>query len=895
MKRSSKIIFSIFAGLIIIFGFAIIFLPFLIKDKVSSAVKVEAEKMLDANLSFSDIDISLIKHFPEATLSLKNLLVTGHNEFAKDTLISTQKVELTLNVMSLMKDSGYEIMQILINRPVIHTRVLQNGKSNWDILKGDSSDSDKNLTQDSISSSSSFHLKIDKVKIDNAYLSYMDLKDMISFECEQADILLSGDLSSNTSSIVLKSGLQGIRYGNRDNILINDIDINFNGKIEADFKKKQFTFSNNNLSVNALNLSLDGYIQSMDSCLMIDLKTTAPNVEVKEILSLVPQLYKRDFKDITANGTTQFNGWIKGLLSTTQIPAFEINASISDGSFKYKSLNQGIDDIDLKLLMSNSEQGDGSKMIISIPSFQCLFANNKIEGSLGITDPFNAMNFNVQTKGLFDLNRIQEIYPLKKDELFSGTIKADLIASGSILELEKNQYQSIRANGQLLFNQVKIKTKDTPRLSIESGMIELLPTHANIDNINIKIADSDLRLSGKIENYLPYIFNKGILKGSLNIISENMNLNQFIQTDSDTVSADKPNVNSKKSVPTNTQRKGSVNIPGNIDIAIIGKFNQIVFENMKINDLIGQVIIKESILKLNGVKFNLFGGNITGNGTFDAHIQNRPQLNINMNMKNIIFKQLFEETQTAQSLAPVFANIKGMMDMQIQLQMDFNDTMQPIINSIESDGILKTKDVVISDLKALNALAKALQNPSLNSIKANDITIPFKITKGNVYTKPFDIKFAGNTLTLSGKTTLDQQIDYSGKISIAEGVSSKLGGLKTIPLIITGTFSDPKVQLNTQAMIDNAIHEIFNKKPVQSQSKEEKQLHSDSIVANAKIQANQIIEDAEKQADALIQKAKNPILKIAAEKAGDQIKEQAKKKATNLIEQAKKETNQITK
>ncbi|MGL5689628.1 MAG: AsmA-like C-terminal region-containing protein, partial [Bacteroidales bacterium] len=306
-------------------------------------------------------------------------------------------------------------------------------------------------------------------------------------------------------------------------------------------------------------------------------------------------------------------------------------------------------------------------------------------------------------------------------------------------------------------------------------------------------------------------------------------------------------------------------------------------------------IIKDGILKLNGVKLDLFGGNVAGNGTFDTHIPNKPVLDMDMNMQNIVIKQLFDETQTAQSLAPVFANIKGQMDMQLKLQMDFNGSMQPILKSVESEGIIKTKNVVISDLKALNALAQALQNPSLNSINANDIVIPFRISDGSVYTKPFDIRFAGNTLTLSGKTTLNQEIDYTGKISIAEGISSKLGGLKTIPLIITGSFNDPKVQLNTQAMIDNAINEIFNKKISPVKSKDEVQQNADSILVNAQIQANEMIDNANKQAEALIEKAKNPILKLAAEKAGDQMKEQARKKAAKLLEEAQNQAKHINK
>ena len=91
--------------------------------------------------------------------------------------------------------------------------------------------------------------------------------------------------------------------------------------------------------------------------------------------------------------------------------------------------------------------------------------------------------------------------------------------------------------------------------------------------------------------------------------------------------------------------------------------------------------------------------------------------------------------------------------------------MSPILNSLQGNGSLQTKDLSLSGVNAIDKIADAISQPDLKNITVKDIDIDFQIENGRLSTNPFDIKLGTATLNLSGSTGLDQTIDYTGKIN----------------------------------------------------------------------------------------------------------------------------------
>ena len=163
--------------------------------------------------------------------------------------------------------------------------------------------------------------------------------------------------------------------------------------------------------------------------------------------------------------------------------------------------------------------------------------------------------------------------------------------------------------------------------------------------------------------------------------------------------------------------------------------------------------------------------------------------------------------KSVQKMAPIFENLKGNFSGSINILTDLDATMSPVLNTMQGDGSLSTRDLSLSGVKAIDEIADAVKQPSLKDMKVKDMTLDFTIKDGRVETKPFDIKMGDYTLNLSGSTGLDQTIDYSGKVKLPASVGN-ISKLMTLDLKIGGSFTSPKVSVDTKSMANQAVEAV---------------------------------------------------------------------------------------
>jgi len=73
-------------GILILLIITAVALPFIFKDKILEKIKSEINNQVNAKVNFDGFDLTLITSFPDFTLSLNHLIITGKNEFEGDTL-----------------------------------------------------------------------------------------------------------------------------------------------------------------------------------------------------------------------------------------------------------------------------------------------------------------------------------------------------------------------------------------------------------------------------------------------------------------------------------------------------------------------------------------------------------------------------------------------------------------------------------------------------------------------------------------------------------------------------------------------------------------------------------------------------------------------------------------
>ena len=101
-------------------------------------------------------------------------------------------------------------------------------------------------------------------------------------------------------------------------------------------------------------------------------------------------------------------------------------------------------------------------MTADVKKFHANFGKNAIDGNLMLrslmTDPFiqSAITANV------DLSTLKDFVPMAEGESYSGLLDADINIKGKMSSLEKEDYESFTAEGNLLISEMIYKSPDLP-------------------------------------------------------------------------------------------------------------------------------------------------------------------------------------------------------------------------------------------------------------------------------------------------------------------------------------------------------------------------------------------------------------------------------------------------
>src|SRR6185437_5635129 len=181
-------------------------IPYFFKGKIMTIVREQINNHVNARVDFEDIDISLFRHFPRLSAGLENLQVVGMDAFSKDTLISARQMDMAIDLFSLFGGSGMKIYSITIDRPRIHAIVNANGKANWDISKPDTT------TAATPGKAGSFHINLQSYKINDGYISYLDVPGDMSSEITHLNHSGSGDFTSDLFTLKTKTSAESVSF-----------------------------------------------------------------------------------------------------------------------------------------------------------------------------------------------------------------------------------------------------------------------------------------------------------------------------------------------------------------------------------------------------------------------------------------------------------------------------------------------------------------------------------------------------------------------------------------------------------------------------------------------------------------------------------------------------------
>ena len=225
------------------------------------------------------------------------------------------------------------------------------------------------------------------------------------------------------------------------------------------------------------------------------------------------------------------------------------------------------------------------------------------------------------------------------------------------------------------------------------------------------------------------------------------------------------------------------------------QIGQLVANKAKIQDLLLQIKAKNGIFDLDPLKLAMYQGNVSGKGNFNVQT-NTPKSSVNLEVENIQAGPLLKDVLEKDIL-------EGVTNAQLKLSMSGEDATM-IKKTLNGNGQVRFTDgaVIGIDLAGMVRNVKAAfgleqkpaQRPRTDFAELN---APFSIKKGLVHTPETRLKSPLIRVIAAGdanlvKETLDFRVEPKVVASIkGQGDEEQRSGLM-VPVIVSGTFSDPK-------------------------------------------------------------------------------------------------------
>ena len=341
-------------------------------------------------------------------------------------------------------------------------------------------------------------------------------------------------------------------------------------------------------------------------------------------------------------------------------------------------------------------------------------------------------------------------------------------------------------------------------------------TKVSISNGMMNLDESTLKFSLNASE-----FSKPNLAFKMDL--DRIDLDRYMPPGSDTPSAAKKPADKK---PTDYRPLRKLILDGEI------KIGQLVVSKARIEDMIVHVIAKNGIINLNPLKLNMYQGNVSGIGKLNVQ-QDTPRTNVNLDVNNVQAGPLLRDVLEKDIL-------EGKANAQISLSMS-GDEAAMIKKTLNGNGQVRFNDGAIIGIDlagmvrnvktAFGLEQKSAQRPRTDFAEFN---APFSIKQGNVHTPKTSLKSPLIRVIAAGdanlvKETLDFRVEPKvvGTIK-GQGDTEQRSGLM-VPVLVTGTFSDPQFAPDLAGMAKKQLQET-----ILGSGKEGQKMDKESLEESAK-------------------------------------------------------------
>lgn len=728
---------------------------YLFKDKIIAIVVSAANEQLNTKVQVKKIDLTFWKTFPNLSIEFDHIFIqdTYPEATAVDTLFYTEKLRLRMNPIKALQ-RNYTIDQIDLYPGTLQIKVNEQGEGNYSIFK----------EKEDKGESASVDIDLKKIFIDQLRFKYDDKSINQCYATDLQKMELEGDFTQSIFTIHAKADqvVREIRVGNinfvRDKNAQMDINISVNQNTGSIHIPQSTIF------IEQLPFYFQGFVRP-DS---LQFKVDANNIGLVDIARNLNIKEVDNVKKYSGKGQVSFHFLVEDDRINEAAPVLECQFGVKNGELIEPTQKVKISNIQVNGEFTN--RGGSKKEHLTVHQFDFSTVSGPFKGNLKVTE-FNAPRYVGKLNGVLALGMIQSIYPLAYVDRMTGTMD---IQSQFDLKTQLGPNDKWQVNPNLLVVQsilknASIKLQNDERLYEQiNGAIDLNSTRAHVQDLTVRVKNSDLTVNGTASNFIDFINDKGNIDIAMNLRSRRLTFMDFYTETAVAQQTGKPST-------VNTAPRQYIfphNMVGNIQLSIgTVDFRGHLFENAS-----GNVRLSNRVMDFSSIQFKTSGAHIAGNLKIEERSPEFFHSTMQFGGSGIDMQRILKDWNNFDQDVIRSEHLSGTAQVQMKLTAPFDMRNGINYKNIQSIIYLKVMDGRLKNVEALKEVSKSMKTPAahlvigkknvesignrLNDIQFKTFENTIEINNGLIRLPNMSIENTVMNIQLNATHDFDNNIDY---------------------------------------------------------------------------------------------------------------------------------------
>jgi AsmA-like C-terminal region len=794
MQRWKK--FLIITGSILLFLFATAWILSLVyEEQVKGVIVSSINKRLKTPVHVKDIEFSLLRKFPSATLEFTDIMAEGltYKELKKP-LLSAHKLYLNFSLWDIFNNK-VNIKKIEISGGSAFIYIMRNGETNYDVWQSSSAESgNSTIDLQQILMNDMNVVYRNDITTDDYAAQIKQGKASGVFASEEFDLNVQADL------LVEHFVAEKVNYLNKKEVTLDLITHINTTKQIYELKKAQLT-------IEKLVLLTEGTVQSVEDGNIFALTVKSDNAGLKELLSLVPKEYIKDLNAYRFNGKVNFTATINGLAGKTATPFIKADFSTANASIQPSGSDHKLSSISLKGSYVNSKSKTSPVSYLTFRDVHAMLDQQPISGELimeDLTDPWVSL----KAIGTLDLPTVSSFYKPDTISSLSGQLAINMLFKG-----KANNTTTYQSSGTVDMKDVAFMLKGkTASFSDFNGSFALNGNSFTINDFSGRASGSDFKLKGTINNLFSFLFQPDqVLSGNAQLTSRNLDLNEILE-------------NKGKSNANDTAYYLDIN--KNLSFLLQLNIGVVSFRKFQAWNLKGDLAVRNKSINSNGLSFKAMNGGWKISGSINAAHKDSILISCNADVTKIDIYELFTEMGNFGQKIITSENLKGKLTAEIVFVGMWSKTLNCNTDKIAVQSRITIEQGELIKFEPLMALSRYLKGADLQHIRFSTLTNNIDIRQRKIYIPAMEIHTSALVMAASGTHSFDNIVDYRIQLLLSQLVGKKVKQMNTefgtieddglgrtkMFLTVQGPVSDPKIKYDKKGVEEKIVEDVKKEK-----------------------------------------------------------------------------------